>query len=183
MECSEKKSWFAMSATYRRELKVKQILDKLNIENFVPTYLKTCVRNGVKKEDFVPIIHNLIFVYCEFKELQEIKNRLSYFQFMTNYIDGKRRPIIIRDKDMQNFIGIIQTHNETQKDKIEVLADNQINIKKGTKVKIVGGPLHGREGKLVKVKGRRNRCFVVSLEDSMNFVIPSISLSMLEIIQ
>ena len=56
--------WFAMSATFGRELKAKAFLEKNNVECFVPMrYEITKMRDGKKTKQLVPAVKNLIFVH------------------------------------------------------------------------------------------------------------------------
>jgi len=181
MENPGNKSWFAMSATYRRELKAKLILDELNIENFVPMGFPDDNKKGKKKKEKEPLIHNLIFVYDEFKIIKDIKNNYPYLQFLTNYVDGKRLPIEIRDKEMQDFINIIKTQEEGLD--LKPIDNVNTNIKKGTKVRIKGGQLKNLEGYFVKVEGRRNRCFIVDMIGVTRVYLKNISPSMIEVIK
>ena len=61
--------WFPMRVTYQRELLVKQHLDQLEIENFLPMQVDWA--NQEKK--LVPAIHNLIFVRSTRQQLTELK--------------------------------------------------------------------------------------------------------------
>ena len=55
--------WFAMSATFGREMKVKEFLDKNNVRCFVPLrYQLVNMRGKGKVRKLVPAISNLIFV-------------------------------------------------------------------------------------------------------------------------
>jgi len=193
MESPGKKTWFAMSATYKRELKVKQILDGLNIQNFIPMGFPDDSKNAknkngkktqgknINKREKEPLIHNLIFVYDEFKLIKEIKNSYPYLQFLTNCVDGKKKPIEIRDKEMQNFINIINSQDEGLE--LKPIDNTILNIKKGTKVRIKGGPLDNQEGYFVKIEGRRKRCFIVNLINFAQLQLKSISASMVEVIK
>ena len=58
------RAWYPMRVTYGREVKVKQALDDLGIENFLPMHYELVdLGDGNKKRMLVPAIHNLIFIY------------------------------------------------------------------------------------------------------------------------
>ncbi|MBR6945883.1 MAG: UpxY family transcription antiterminator [Prevotella sp.] len=59
---TEHPEWFPMRVTYHRELKMKQFLDELGIENFIPMHYEIINTKGGRKRMLVPAIHNLIFV-------------------------------------------------------------------------------------------------------------------------
>ena len=80
--------WFPMRITYNREMKIKGLLDELNIENFIPlrnVYINT--RNG-KKKKLVPAIRNLIFVRSSQAILTGLKMNMAGFEPM-RYITKK----------------------------------------------------------------------------------------------
>ena len=90
MLSSEKMQWFAMRATYRRGMQIKALLDKEGINNFIPMRYEVRIRNGRKRRELVPVISDLIFVHAVQSELQKVKFKLPYFQYMidNNYIDS-----------------------------------------------------------------------------------------------
>ena len=67
--------WFAMSATFGRELKAKAFLEKNNVECFVPMrYEIAKVRDGKKTKQLVPAVKNLIFVHTTRQRIQSLKS-------------------------------------------------------------------------------------------------------------
>ena len=152
--------WFAMSAPYRRELKARDFLAEKGIECFVPMKKAVVEKNGSKKRQTVPAIHNLIFVHTTKERMQSIKQCCEYLQYMTRPIDGKNTPITIPQKEMQQFIAVTQARI----DEITYLQPQELNLEKGTKVRIHGGPFDGTEGVFIKIKGKRNRRLVVLIE-------------------
>lgn len=149
-----------MSAPYRRELKARDFLEANDIECFVPMTKVIKERKGIKKRELVPAIHNLIFVHTSADDIKSIKRRIDYLQYRTIPVDGKNKPIIVPDKDMQQFITITQERLE----ELTYLQPDEIDIKKGCKVRIHGGTFDGVEGIFVKTKGKRNRRLVILIE-------------------
>lgn len=60
MSVSEKMCWFAMRATYSRELDIKYKLDLKGINSFIPMRYEVRMDGKHKKRELVPVIHNLI---------------------------------------------------------------------------------------------------------------------------
>lgn len=152
--------WFAMSAPYRRELKAKECLEGMGIESFVPMAKAIVERRGIKRRETVPAIHNLIFVHTTKNIIKQAKQGIEYLQYRTKPCNGKNTPIIVPDREMEQFITITNARME----EITYLQPDEINIKKGTKVRIHGGTFNGTEGIFVKIKGKRNRRVVVLIE-------------------
>ena len=152
--------WFAMSAPYRRELKAKERLEGMGIECFVPMTKSIVERRGTKRRETVPAIHNLIFVHTTKNIIKQAKQGIEYLQYRTKPCNGKNTPIIVPDREMEQFITITNARME----EITYLQPDEIDIKKGTKVRIHGGTFNGTEGIFVKIKGKRNRRVVVLIE-------------------
>jgi len=61
---------------------------------------------------------------------------------------------------MEQFIRVCETHDE----KLLYLAPDEIQLDKGTPVKIVGSAFDGVEGLFVRVKGKRKKQVVVLVQ-------------------
>lgn len=166
--------WFAMRATYKRELVAQEYLQGKGIEVFVPLKTEIKVIRGIKRKVTMPAINSLIFVYARKQELQEAKLGVDYLQYITRRLDGKNVPVIVPDRQMETFIRVVQD------DTVEKTfhAPEEVDLALGTKVKIHGGPFDGMEGVLVKVKGKRKKQFFIELQDlvAVNAVIENLDL-------
>ena len=171
--------WFAMSAPYRRELKAKEFLDKKSVECFVP--MKQALiekRNGVKSRQMVPAIHNIIFVHTTRERIRELKQGVNFLQYHTRPVAGKNIPIIVPDRQMQQFIAVTATANE----EITYLRPEELDIRQGTKVRVHGGVFDGTEGYFVKVQGKRSRRVVILIEGITAVALTEISTDFIEVI-
>ena len=172
--------WFAMSAPYRRELKAKEYLQAKGIECFVPM-INALVekRSGTKIRKQVPAIHNLIFVHTSKNVIQEIKRGVDYLQYRTMPREGKNIPIIVPDRQMQQFIAVTQTTNE----ELIYMRPEEVNIAKGTRVRVHGGAFDGTEGVFVKIQGKRKPRVVLLIQGVAAVALAEISTEFIEIIK
>ena len=171
--------WFAMSAPYRRELIAKEFLEQRGIDCFVP--MKEALvekRNGSKRRQMVPAIHNLIFVHTTKETIKYLKQGVNFLQYCTRPVAGKNVPIIVPDYQMQQFIAITNASNAS----ITYLRPEEVNIEKGTKVRVHGGIFDGTEGYFVKVQGKRSRRVVMLIEGITAVALTEISTDFIEII-
>ena len=153
-------SWFAMSATFGRELKAKEYLESKKVECFVPMRWSIVAdRRNNKTRQLVPAIKNLIFAHTTKERIQELKRGVNYLQYHTCNANGRRVPIVVPDGQMQQFITVCETHDDT----LTSLSPDEINLSEGTRVKIIGGGLDGVEGTFVKVKNKRKKRVVVEV--------------------
>lgn len=176
MSLSEEKQWFAMRATYRRGLQIKSLLDQKGISNFIPMRYEIRIRNGRKKRELVPVISDLIFVYAAQPELQWIKDRNPCLQYLMDIRNGQK--IVVPDRQMRDFIAVAGTYDE----RLIYFSPDEVNLRKGTKVRITGGDFEGYEGVFIKVKGARDRRVVISLKGIIAMAMATLPPDLIEII-
>lgn len=155
---SQAGSWFAMRATYGRNMVAQRELDGWNIESFVPLRQLSTKRRGRVKIEFVPVVRDLIFVCSEREALQQAKLRLPYLHYITRPIEGRNVPIMVPQEQMEQFIRFCENGDEVE----PLREDIEYNI--GERVRITHGALKGMEGNLIKVQGRRIHRFSVAIE-------------------
>lgn len=171
--------WWAMSAPYQRELKAKAALDKLGIENFVPMrYQAVRKRTGSMSRELLPAIHNLIFVRGSKPCVSQAKKDILWLQWLTRPEDGKNVPVTVPDKDMEQFIAVTNKYNEH----LIYIQPDEIDLRKGTPVRILGGPFNGFEGTFIKVKGSRKKRVVVMLKGIVGVAMAEITPDLLEVL-
>lgn len=153
----EKAVWFAMRATYRRELEAKKLLEAESLDTFVPMHYVP-VKGNKKKRQLVPVIHNLIFVYARPSHIQRIKKDILFLQYMMDRRTGQK--IIVPEEQMKRFIAVAGTYHE----QLLYFTPEEVNFSRGTKVRICGGEFEGQEGIFIKVKGARDKRVVVQVQ-------------------
>ena len=166
-----------MRATYRREPDAMRLLEKEKLGCFVPMQYKMCIRKGKKIRALVPVVHNLIFVHARPSEVQRVKSQVTYLQYITDTRSGKK--IIIPDVEMQRFIAVAGSYN----DHLLYFQPEELNLSKGTKVRITGGDFEGQEGVFLKVKGARDRRVVVEIQGIIAVAMATIHPDLIEVIR
>ncbi|MFV0468110.1 MAG: UpxY family transcription antiterminator [Dysgonomonas sp.] len=170
--------WFAMRVPYSREMKFKEHLDSLCIENFIPMHYEFVLRDGIKTRKLVPVIHNLVFVRTSRTILDSMKSDLE-MRLPVRYIMNKsqREPLTVPENQMRDFITIASTLD----DQLIYLDAGEVSLKKGDKVRITDGAFSGIEGKFVRIGGDRR--VVVSIDGLMAIATAFIPISLLEKIE
>ena len=170
--------WYAMRATYRRELIAKALLDQSDIENYIPMYRRTKMCGGRKKQVMVPAVHNLIFVHSTKEIIQEFKKNVPFLQYMMDKSKGPEvSPIIVPDKDMESFMKVIHVCQED----VEYMPVGDRCYPAGAHVRINGGQLDGVEGVLVRTGKSKDKKLVVTLNGVLS-VAATISPSSVEVL-
>jgi transcription antitermination factor NusG len=135
-------------------------------------------RDGKKSRELVPAISNLLFARATRPVIQEIKRGVQFLQYRTCPENGKNVPIIVPDAQMRQFISVSETFNEN----LVYLKPEEINLKKGTRVRVIGGAFDGVEGIFVKVRGVRSKRVVVLVEGVTAVAVAEINADLIEIL-
>lgn len=155
--------WYVMRA-YKCERKVETLLREQNeMEYFIPKHdvLRTC--HGRKIKMTVPLIPGLIFVRACRSQIVQFKKKHNFLQYAMCKSQEGNRCMIVPDRQMEHFIRVSMSR-ELQATYYRL---DELNLPKGSRIRIHGGQLDGVEGIYVKVKGKRNRRIVVVLDGIM----------------
>lgn len=177
MDTPEISVWFAMRAIFRKEINTKKLLDKEGIESFIPMHYSLTIKNGRKERELVPAVSNLILVHATPTAIKEIKAKNRYLQYIIN--SRNKEKIIVPDNQMKHFIAVASIYHE----KMIYLKPEEVNLKKGTPVRILGGPFDGVEGIFMKIKGVRSRRVVVLIHGVAAVATAEIETDLIEVIQ
>ena len=170
-------AWYAMRATYRRELEAQRILEQASIENFIPMQYQVRVVRGRKTRCLVPAVRNLVFVHAVPSQIKEIKQRIIFLQYITDSRSGAK--IIVPDDQMRRFIAVAGTYD----DQLLYFQPAELNLAKGTRVRITGGEFEGQEGTFIKVKGARDRRVVIEIKGIIAVAMAAIHPDLIEVIK
>lgn len=169
----EKPVWFAMRATYRREMEAKKLLDAESLDTFIPMHYVP-VKGNKKKRELVPVIHNLIFVYAQPSHIHRIKKDILFLQYMIDRRNGQK--IIVPEEQMKRFIAVSGSYHE----QLLYFSPEEVNLSRGTKVRICGGEFEGQEGIFIKVKGARDKRVVVQVQGVIAVALATIHPDLIE---
>ena len=164
--------WYVAN-TCRQEKKIKQRLDSMGIENFIPFQQIARKIHGVDKLIEVPVSPNLVFIHTTFKSCMSL---IQEYAFDMRYLRDRETGnfLIVPDKQMNDFMFLL----DFSKEMVEVVNEN---LKKGDKVRVIKGDFAGIEGELIRVKGHKR--VVVRLEGVVSLATAYIPGSFLEKIE
>ena len=158
------RAWYPMRVTYGREVKVKEALDNLGIENFLPMHYELVdPGDGNKKRMLVPAIHNLIFIHDSREDITLLKTTRREFQplrYITKHFAESVADNILTvpETQMRNFMRVASV----QDDSVIFLDNSDYLSKVGRRVLITEGYFAGVEGVVKRIK--KNKHVVVQLE-------------------
>lgn len=160
LEKSEEK-WFVLGSLKRnQELKIRDELRRESLECFVPIRYSVKSIKGVKKRLMLPAISNMIFIKGLLEDLQEkIRFNKNALYLRKSTFSNKEDYLTISDAEMQNFIAVASKAGEN----ITYFTPDEIKLQPGDKIRVNGGFFDGREGIIMRIKGKRKKQFVVSI--------------------
>jgi len=140
-------SWFPARVRFGQEIKIKEALDKLGIESFIPTESRKNYRGKVRLH---PVIPALVFIRSTKKQATDLRvvNQLpqSYL-----FDSAAHRMMVVPDKQMADFQKVLDMSMQ-EGGLVETV------VEPGAKVRVTKGPLRGVEGFVIQVTGK---CYVV----------------------
>jgi len=147
-------NWYAAKVKYQTVRKVKRWLDEQAIENYIPFHTVMVEQNGRKIKKEKPIVAGLLFIRTDYQTayiLQgEAKIKIVFLRNLESH-----QLLIVPDKQMQDFMFLLDL-SETS-----VRIEN-VNLRRGDRVRVIKGDFAGIEGELVRTKGHKR--VVVRLE-------------------
>ncbi len=173
--------WYAMSATYRSELKIKEFLDAKGVECFLPLVMGFRVVNRRRVKKLVPAVGNLIFVRSSQERIDDLKISQPRWQYKMMPCEAGTKRVVIPDGQMVNFIAACGLARDRKNFLDPSTFDfSRIDIHKGDKVRITRDDGTQIDGCFVSIKGNRKRYILIDAgnvlavkldEDSVNYTI------------
>ncbi len=136
-------SWFAARTRYGQELGIRDRLERLGVEHFIPSEKRRNYRGKWKEH---PLINNLVFIHTDKKTACELKTFEGLpVNYLFDYVEHTM--LTVPDKQMEDFKKVLEASLEEGG-----LVDQPVQI--GEKVRITDGPLRGVEGNVLELQGR-----------------------------
>lgn len=153
--------WYAIGCTSpRHELKVRDDARRYGLESFVPLKYEIKTRKGQECRLLVPAISRLIFVKGTLEEVQEYILNAHFVVFIQrSTFTGHKEYLTVPTKAMEDFIAVTE-HTERH---VTYFRPEEIALREGDKIRVKGGIYDGREGVIMRIKGKRNRHLVVQI--------------------
>ena len=136
-------SWYAVYTAARAEKKVKERLDQIGIENYLPLRTEYRVWSDRKKKVSVPLISGYIFLHIKEETFVPVLTTPGVVTFLKE--KGKAVAIPAEQIERLRFV-------ENQAD--EPLEISYEDIPAGTVVEVVRGKLAGFQGEMVQIRDK-----------------------------
>lgn len=170
--------WYVLRVTYQRELSTQEQLNKMGINNFVPT-LKIRKRNSQGRFYWIRevAVHNYVFVQTSKQMIDRLKHQtLPHLRYIMRNVNGERRIMTVPEREMQNFIAVAGNAEEH----IRFLPPEEVMLAEGDRVRILGCPFEGVEGNLIKTSKGKRTAVVIRIEGIAAVVTTSLPMRLIE---
>ena len=162
--------WHVMRAYKNEKMAEERLSDaKYGLKHFIPKQKVLRTINGKKVVCEVPVIHSLVFVYATRRQIVDFKRGFyNDLQLFTWKREDTLTYLTVPAREMDSFIIVCE-----QKEKeVEFYSPADLNIKggklnleKGQRIKVHGGPFDQVEGYFMKIGRKRGRQLVVIIPD------------------
>ncbi len=165
--------WYAARTRYQLEKRIKEQLDALQVEYFIPFRKTMMERNGKRIEVERPVVPGIVFIRADEHTCRQlVTEHFLKLSFIHSRETGNF--LIIPNKQMEDFKFLVDFSEEA----IQVLNEN---LKRGDRVRVVKGEFAGIEGELIRLQGHKR--VVVRLEGLFSLATTYIPGSFLERIE
>lgn len=157
----EEQQWFSIGCTsLQKELRVRDDARRYGLEAFVPLkYVVKTVR-GQKQRALVPALSKLLFVKGTLEEVKDYIQHAHYVVFIRkSTFSNKEKYLTVSTKAMEDFIAV----TENREEQVTYFRPEEISLQEGDQIRIKGGLYDGREGIIMRIKGKRNKHLVVQI--------------------
>ena len=98
--------WFAAKTKFSAEKKIKQFLERLGIEHYIPFRTVIKEKGGKKVKVEKPVIPNLIFIHSDYNTCLSLVNE---YKLSMNYLLNleTRQLLVVPDKQMHDFMFLL----------------------------------------------------------------------------
>ncbi len=150
MDIGNSERWFVARTRWCQELKVREKLATLGVENFIPTRETFRERRGRKVKAEVPVIRNFVFLRTTKSKALALVNGVGLpMYYMIDRCTGTLLEVPV--KQMEDFMRVMDLDPDA-------LCEENEPLQPGNRVRVTKGDLAGVEGDVIALP---NRTYVV----------------------
>ena len=161
-ENNDIQQWFCLGCTSpQRELKVRDDVRRYGLEAFVPLKYEVKRLRRQEQRTLVPAISGLMFAKGTLDEVKEYISHAHYTVYIRkSTFSNKEDYLTIPTRAMEDFIAVTVDHEAH----ISYFRPEEIKLQAGDKIRVKGGIYDGKEGIIMRIKGKRNKHLVVQIQ-------------------
>ncbi len=171
MESNQEAHWFVAKTKARQEKKIREQLEEMGVEVYLPTSVEVRQWHDRKKKVEMVLIPSTIFIHTDKERALSLPNeRGVQIRYAIDMMDGKRSMMTVSNREMDNFMKFLDISEDAP------VMDEDLLYVKGTKVMITKGAMCGIEGELIEAKSKKkvvvrlSGLIACTLEIPMNYL-------------
>lgn len=126
---------------------------------FTPMVTRERVRKGRKEVLRTPYLSDLVFAYDSRERLDRVVAAIPTLQYRFVKGGAQNEPMMVRDKEMDEFVAVVETGLP-----LRYYAPEEVSPAiYGKTVRVIGGALDGRTGRLLSSRGKHPRRLIIEL--------------------
>jgi transcription antitermination factor NusG len=162
------KSWYAVYTKPRWEKKVHDLLQKKGFESYCPTNRIRRQWSDRLKWVEEPLFKSYVFVKVSEEEAAAVR----WVDGIVNFVYWLGKPAQVKDKEIELIRKFLNDYQEVHAERIDVLADMNVAIRKGA--------LMDKEGKVIKVLKNKVQVIIYSLGYSLTAIVEKTNVSVIK---
>lgn len=153
--------WYALGCTSpKHELKVRDDARRYGLDSFVPLKYEVRKVRGQEQRMLVPAVTQIILVKGTLEEVEDYIAHAHHVVFIRRSTYSNHKEFLtVSLQAMENFIAV----TEMTERHVTYFRPEEITLREGDQIHIRGGLYDGREGIIMRIKGKRNRHLVVQI--------------------
>ena len=152
--------WYVMRAHKSEKKAEERLSEEGEMEFYIPKRYVVREFHGVKSKRLVPVIPEMVFLRASHRQIVDFKKMNNFLQFVILNKSTGPECLTVPDGQMEDFIRVTSNPDADTL----YLRPEEVNIRQGARVRILGGELDGVCGVFMKVKGKRNKRLVIMLD-------------------
>ena len=148
---------------------IEERLANRGFRYFIPKKSVLRRAGGIERLTMVSAAPPYVFVHAAYDQLDEFQKplRMLLYSKRLRPVDG-HTTITVGEREMNDFIRVATQREE----RVRIHQADEIDLRKGDRVRICGGVLDGVEGVMLRLEGVRDRRLVVSVPGIMSVSTP-----------
>jgi transcription antitermination factor NusG len=158
--------WYVLIA-FKKEVQAALDLEAAHhpsLEHFIPMYYRVTGTDARRVRKKCPLMPNYVFLRGTLADVYHYKQSHPYLHFKMDDAADAQRYLTVPDAQMHTFMRVARMFEED----IRYYRPEEVQLEKGDRVRIIGGPLDGVEGILLCSQGKMGGRVVVELDGLMS---------------
>lgn len=143
--------WYAAYTRPCWEKKVSRLLDLKGIDNYCPLQKTYRQWSDRKKLIYDPLFKSYVFIHLANKEIVSVLET----EGVLNIVSYLGAPAVVKDEEIEMIRHFLTNHKNIHVEKLDLRVNDLVRIN--------GGPLTARKGKVLEVKSRSVKLLLPSL--------------------